>query len=672
MLQLRNRLEFRLLLPVAIVTILGIALVGFSSFWMTRNSLSQEIVPDLVKARAGDAKARVEVPVASAIETSKILADDATLHEWYRSGEPEGMLKELVLTRLDRLTTTQSYFTSFFVSAQTLNYWANDRQLLDTVSPHDPDDNWFFETLDLETDYALNLDYNSELYSTILFVNVPIKINGEPAGVAGVGLDVSSVVPKNAAQEGGELFLTDSKGEIVAASNPEHAGAQIRDFLPGLTESNITSGEVNQLARSNANLGSGIAAEEFFVTSQSVVDSNYYLTATIPTSIVNNTVQNIRNATVVAGVLVVLLVTLLLTFLIRRSVRAIQTVSSQLEEIAGGNLTQELSLQRSDEVGQLVDSLRYMQGKLTEVVGTVKGASENFSSVSRQMSSSAEEISSGATEQASSVEEVSSSMEQMSSNITQNADNAAETEKIALQASKEAEESGAAVIEAVDAMNQIAEKITIIEEIARQTNMLSLNASIEAARAGDHGKGFAVVASEVGKLAARSKDAAGEISELSSSTVNVAQNAKDMLEQLVPNIRKTADLVQEISAASREQSNGADQINTAITQLDQVIQQNASASEEMASVAEELTGQAEELQQTISYFSIDSSEKNREKDQKRLQIDSTVATGRNKGTTQQHASRSNQEETGITPAQADKKEQNTSENRLDSEDFERF
>src|SRR6056297_1460003 len=170
MLQMRNRLEFRLLLPVAIVTILGIALVGFSSFWMTRNSLSQEIVPDLVKARAGDAKAEVEVPVASAIETSIILADDATLHEWYRQGEPEGMLRELVLTRLDRLTTSQSYFTSFFVSAQTFDYWMDGRQRLSQVSPDDPDDSWFFDSLKMETSYALNLDYNSELDSTNLFV----------------------------------------------------------------------------------------------------------------------------------------------------------------------------------------------------------------------------------------------------------------------------------------------------------------------------------------------------------------------------------------------------------------------------------------------------------------------------------------------------------------------
>jgi len=207
-------------------------------------------------------------------------------------------------------------------------------------------------------------------------------------------------------------------------------------------------------------------------------------------------------------------------------------------------------------------------------------------------------------------------MEQMSSNITQNADNAAETEKIALQASKDAEESGTAVIEAVEAMNQIAEKITIIEEIARQTNMLSLNASIEAARAGEHGKGFAVVASEVGKLAARSKDAAGEISVLSTSTATVAEKARGKLEQLLPNIRRTAELVQEITASSREQSGGTEQINSAIVQLDQIIQHNASASEEMASISDELSGQARGLESSISFFTI--KEADRSTNQKQL------------------------------------------------------
>ena len=196
-------------------------------------------------------------------------------------------------------------------------------------------------------------------------------------------------------------------------------------------------------------------------------------------------------------------------------------------------------------------------------------------------------------------------MEEMAANIKQNADNAAQTEKIARQSSKDAEASGAAVARAVVAMRTIAEKISIVQEIARQTDLLALNAAVEAARAGEHGKGFAVVASEVRKLAERSQAAAAEISGLSGETVQVATEAGDMLGRLVPDIRKTAELIAEISAACREQDIGASQINEAIQQLDKVTQQNAGASEQMSATSEELAAQAEELQASIAFFRVD-------------------------------------------------------------------
>ncbi|MFS8115389.1 methyl-accepting chemotaxis protein [Rhizobium jaguaris] len=252
-------------------------------------------------------------------------------------------------------------------------------------------------------------------------------------------------------------------------------------------------------------------------------------------------------------------------------------------------------------------ALEQMVERLRGVVADAISASENVSAGSQELSASSEQVSQGATEQAASAEEASASMEQMAANIKQNADNAAQTEKIARQSAKDAEASGDAVSRAVSAMRTIAEKIGIVQEIARQTDLLALNAAVEAARAGEHGKGFAVVASEVRKLAERSQSAAAEISSMSSDTVTAAAEAGEMLGRLVPDIRKTAELVSEISAACREQDIGAAQINEAIQQLDKVTQQNAGASEEMSATSEELAAQAEELQASIAFFKVDTS-----------------------------------------------------------------
>ena len=272
-------------------------------------------------------------------------------------------------------------------------------------------------------------------------------------------------------------------------------------------------------------------------------------------------------------------------------------------EIAHGNLMVEAKpLSDKDTLGL---ALERMVEKLRQIVSEALTAAQNVSAGSQELSASAEQLSQGATEQASSAEEASSSMEEMASNVKQNADNANQTEKIAAQSAKDAEASGAAVGRAVNAMQTIAEKITIVQEIARQTDLLALNAAVEAARAGEHGKGFAVVASEVRKLAERSQAAAADIGTLSAETVKVAQEAGGMLSKLVPDIKKTAELVEEITAACREQDVGSAQINQAIQQLDKVGQQNASASEQVSSTSEELASQAEQLQSTIAYFRIE-------------------------------------------------------------------
>ena len=271
--------------------------------------------------------------------------------------------------------------------------------------------------------------------------------------------------------------------------------------------------------------------------------------------------------------------------------------------LSEGDLTMQVQTSPKDN-SSLLFAMKTMIGKLSTVVADVNSGAQSLASASEEVSATAQALSQAASEQAAGVEETSASIEQMTSSIAQNTENAKVTEGMASKAAQDAADGGESVDATVAAMKQIAKKIGIIDDIAAQTNLLALNAAIEAARAGEHGKGFAVVAAEVRKLAERSQVAAQEIGEVATNSVELAEKAGKLLAQMVPSIRKTADLVQEISAASSEQSSGVGQINAAVGQLNQTTQQNASSSEELAATSEEMSSQAEQLQQTMSFFKL--------------------------------------------------------------------
>jgi methyl-accepting chemotaxis protein len=294
-----------------------------------------------------------------------------------------------------------------------------------------------------------------------------------------------------------------------------------------------------------------------------------------------------------------------LGLIISRSVtRPLGVAVGVANRLAEGDLTVNIEATSKDETGQLLTAMQNMVARLEAVVSDVNGGANSLASASEEVSATAQSLSQGASEQSASVEETSASIEEMSSSVNQNSDNARVTDGIATQASQEANEGGDAVRQTVEAMRKIAERISIIDDIAYQTNLLALNAAIEAARAGAHGRGFAVVATEVRKLAERSQVAAQEIGGVANESLKVAGRAGEVLEQLVPSIRKTSDLVQEIAAASSEQATGVSQINSAMSQLSQTVQQTAAASEELAATAEEMSGQAQQLQQAMSFFRV--------------------------------------------------------------------
>jgi len=435
-------------------------------------------------------------------------------------------------------------------------------------------------------------------------VAAPIRdANGRPIGVVAglMNLDfLHELMAGSAIGKTGYAYIVDADGLTIA--HPVDANVfKLNIFQMAGMEA------ISHSVQSNA---SGVADYTYngepksagFARSET---TGWHVVITLPMSEYLEASHAIRNIILIVA-LASLTISLLVFSLFSRGITTPLLKSIEFAgQVAEGNLSTKLDVARQDEIGKLADGLRQMTTRLQSIVSDVRSSAYNVESGARALSETAQMLSSGSSEQAASAEEVSASMEQMGSNIAQNADNAMQTEKISRQAARDAAESALVVEQTAGAMTEIASKTAIIEEIARQTNLLALNAAIEAARAGEHGKGFAVVASEVRKLAERSQAAAREIEQLSTSSVEVATRAGKMLRALVPSIQKTADLVQEISAASSEQSGGAEQINAALSQLDQVIQSNASASEEMASTSEELAAQSNQLIASMEYFRLE-------------------------------------------------------------------
>lgn len=329
-----------------------------------------------------------------------------------------------------------------------------------------------------------------------------------------------------------------------------------------------------------------------------IKESNAEQASILTTKIFNQ----VRMQIIIATLLGALAGILLGLYVVRSVGKTLNYVASRLKRVASGDLSFDIDMKAKGAEGEMLDSTREMVTKLSEIIGEVRHAAENLASAADQVSMTSQSLSGSSSEQAASVEETSASIEQISGSIMQTTENSRITDGISQAATVEAVTGGESVKATLAAMREIANRISIIDDIAYQTNLLALNAAIEAARAGDHGKGFAVVATEVRKLAERSQIAAQEIGELASSSVNVAEKAGAILDDIVPSIKRTSDLVQEISAASAEQTSSIAQINSAMGQLNQATQMNAASSEELAATSEEMSAQAGQLKSTMGFF----------------------------------------------------------------------
>ena len=463
------------------------------------------------------------------------------------------------------------------------------------------------------TDPYLNPEGIDGTDPTAITVTYPIKEKNEIIGVAGIDIGLGDIIEylnQEARNYQAQVSLYTSAGDIIydpgindysqifnvkdsaADFGIENANAVIDQILSG-------SGEQYSVTYTN---GTG----KKIGLSVPVPGTSWVMSVLYPVSQIQAKInRTLLPLTILSAVIVLLTLLLVMTYINRDIVKNILKCSAELKTVAEGNLTVPLESKlknRSDEIGILYTSMAKMQENLIRIVKQIHNTASQIASGSSQLSDSSQQLSSGASEQAASAEEVSASMEQMSANVKQNTENAMATESISLKAAQDAQESGETVDKAIDAMKKIGDKISVIDEIARNTNLLALNAAIEAARAGEQGKGFAVVASEVRKLAENSQKAAADITQLASKTVGLSGDSGKKLSKLVPDIQKTASLVEEISVASKEQQEGVDQITLSIQQLDKVIQSNAASSEELASTSKELSAQAEQLKNIISYF----------------------------------------------------------------------
>ena len=599
-----SSIRSKILLSFGSVVFMVIAAISLTFYYTVSDRLTENIRTQQLHNFAEASQSDLRTSFEKAIETSQAIANDPTIMNWFSDEEMDENLKSLSLKKLDDVVNDFGYLTSFAVNGTTHNFWSHNYQKLDVVSKDDPDDAWFFNTLNSQKRVQSNLDYNRELDQTALFINVIMGDLDQPLGVAGVGINIDQLVSdltQRKFSDNSRLWVVDNQGVVKLSQNNEDINKALSEIVGDASKTILNDANNGLISEYSIN---DVAYELVYMN---IGNTAHKIVMSVPTYELVKMLNPIRNISFIIGIVFIILSLVTAYFISRSLAQPILELIKIADSLSEGDLSVKINedlKQRNDEIGQLAQTFGHMTGKIEEVILQAKQTAQLISEGGTKLTDSANELSSRSMQQATSTEEVSASMEEMGANISQNADNSKQTEQLMSQAFKDTSNGGEIVKKAVEGIKTIAEKVQLIEEIAMQTNILSLNAAVEAARAGEEGRGFAVVAAEVRKLAERSRESANEISNNATSGVEIAIKAGEIFDKLVPDIQKAYNLVSEISAASNEQNEGSKQVNNAILELDGVSQGNAAAADKISELSESFSEEINKLNEVIGFFKV--------------------------------------------------------------------